>query len=50
MGHGEERNSHILSHIETKTADYANRIALGIRGKYGWKNLHIKAWDYFQER
>ena len=42
MGHGEERNSHILSHIETKTADYANRIALGIRGKYGWKEFTYK--------
>ena len=35
----ELRNSCILSHIETKTADYANRIALGIRGKYGWREF-----------
>ena len=35
----ELRNSLILSHIEDKTADYANRIALGIRGKYGWREF-----------
>lgn len=35
----ELRNSRILSHIENKTADYANRIALGIRGKYGWREF-----------
>lgn len=36
---GELRNSLILSHIEDKTEDYANRIALGIRGKYGWREF-----------
>lgn len=35
----ELRNSCILSHIESKTTDYANRIALGIRGKYGWREF-----------
>ena len=42
MTHGELRNSGILSHIENKTADYENRIALGIRGKYGWKEFTYK--------
>lgn len=35
----ELRNSCILSHIEAKTANYANRIALGIRGRYGWREF-----------
>ena len=42
MAHGELRNSGILSHIENKTADYANRIALGIKGRYGWKEFTYK--------
>ena len=31
----ESRNSHILSFLETKTADYADRIAVGMKGLYG---------------
>ena len=42
MVQGELRNSGILSHIENKTADYANRIALGIRGRYGWREFTYK--------
>ncbi|MBR6127004.1 AMP-binding protein [bacterium] len=42
MTHGELRNSRILSHIENKTADYENRIALGIKGKYGWREFTYK--------
>ena len=42
MTQGELRNSRILSHIENKTADYENRIALGIRGKYGWREFTYK--------
>ena len=38
----ELRSSGILSHIENKTADYENRIALGIRGRYGWKEFTYK--------
>ena len=38
----ELRNSGILSHIENKTADYQNRIALGIRGRYGWREFTYK--------
>ena len=38
----ELRNSGILSHIENKTADYENRIALGMRGRYGWKEFTYK--------
>ena len=42
MTQGELRNSRILSRIQDKTADYENRIALGIRGKYGWKEFTYK--------
>ncbi len=42
MTQGELRNSRILSHIENKTADYENRIALGIRGRYGWREFTYK--------
>ena len=38
----ELRNSGILAHIENKTADYENRIALGIRGRYGWREFTYK--------
>ena len=33
----EQRSSGILSHLENKTADYEERIALGIKEQYGWK-------------
>lgn len=38
----EVRSSRILSHIENKTADYENRIALGIKGRYGWREFTYK--------
>ena len=42
MEHGELRNSRILSHIEDKTADYENRIALSVKGRYGWREFTYK--------
>jgi hypothetical protein len=42
MEHGELRNSRILSHIEDKTADYENRIALSVKGRYGWRDFTYK--------
>ena len=38
----ESRNSHILSFLETKTADYADRIAVGMKGLYGWSEMTYK--------
>ena len=38
----ELRNSQILSHIEEKTADYEERVALGIKGQYGWREFTYK--------
>ena len=38
----ESRNSHILSFLETKTADYADRIAVGMKGLYGWSEMPYK--------
>lgn len=38
----ESRNSHILSLLENKTADYADRVALGMKGTYGWAELTYK--------
>ena len=35
----ELRNSHILSLLEHKTLDYEERIALGIKGTYGWEEF-----------
>ena len=46
----ELRNSGILAHIENKTADYENRIALGIRGKYGWKEFTYKGLGLFSRK
>ena len=46
----ELRNSGILSHIENKTADYENRIALGIRSRYGWKELTYKGLGLFSRK
>jgi len=39
MAQGELRSSMILSHIEDKTAIYEERVALGIKGQYGWREL-----------
>ena len=38
----EQRSSGILSHLENKTADYEERIALGIKEQYGWKEITYK--------
>lgn len=38
----ELRNSKILSHMENKTADYEERVALGIKGQYGWEEFTYK--------
>lgn len=38
----EKRSSGILSHLENKTSDYEDRIALGIKEQYGWKELTYK--------
>lgn len=38
----ELRNSFILSHMENKTADYEDRVALGIKGQYGWEEMTYK--------
>lgn len=38
----ESRNSGILSHLENKTEDYQNRVALGIKGQYGWREFTYK--------
>lgn len=42
MGNMESRNSGILLHLENKTADYQDRIALGIKGQYGWREFTYK--------
>lgn len=42
MSKGELRNSGILSHIEHKTADFQDRIALGVKGTYGWREFTYK--------
>ena len=36
------RNSGILAHLENKTADYQGRVALGIKGQYGWREFTYK--------
>ena len=38
----ELRNSRILSHIENKTKDFEERIALGIKGQFGWREFTYK--------
>ena len=38
----ELRNSHILSTMQNKTVDYEERVALGIKGTYGWKEFTYK--------
>lgn len=38
----ELRSSRILSHIENKTAMYEERIALGMKGQYGWIEFTYK--------
>ena len=38
----ELRNSRILLHMQNKTADYEDRIALGIKSTYGWQELSYR--------
>ncbi len=38
----ESRNSHILSFLENKTADYADRIAVGMKNSFGWSEMTYK--------
>lgn len=38
----ETRNSHILAHMENKTSDYEDRVALGMKGPFGWKEFTYK--------
>ncbi|MCQ2739831.1 MAG: AMP-binding protein [bacterium] len=38
----EARNSRILSLLENKTADFSDRVALGMKGSYGWAELTYK--------
>jgi len=38
----EVRNSHILSFLENKTADYSDRIAVGMKSSYGWSEMTYK--------
>lgn len=38
----EERNSHILSFLENRTAAYAERIAVGMKSSYGWSEMTYK--------
>lgn len=38
----ELRNSQILLHMQNKTADYEDRIALGIKSPYGWQELSYR--------
>ena len=38
----ETRNSRILAHMENKTSDYEDRVALGMKGPFGWKEFTYK--------
>ena len=42
MSRGELRSSKILSHIENRTAMYEQRVALGIKSQYGWREFTYK--------
>ena len=46
----ELRNSRILSLLETKTGDYENRVALGIKGPYGWREFTYKGLGLLSRR
>ena len=46
----ELRNSHILSLLEAKTGDYENRVALGIKGSYGWREFTYKGLGLLSRR
>jgi len=38
----ESRNKHLLSILANKSSEYEGRVALGIRSKYGWRELTYK--------
>ena len=38
----EKQKRHILSILENKTGDYEDRVALGMRSKYGWREFTYK--------
>ena len=46
----EVRNSKILSLLETKTCDYQDRTALGIKGQYGWREFTYKGLGLLSRR
>lgn len=46
----EQRNSGILSRLEKRTADYQERVALGIKGQYGWKEVTYKGLGLLSRR
>ena len=46
----ELRNSHILSLLETKTGDFQDRIALGMKGAYGWREFTYKGIGLLSRR
>ncbi|MCR5266537.1 MAG: AMP-binding protein [Cyanobacteria bacterium RUI128] len=46
----ESRNSRILSLMQDKTSDYGERIALGIKGLYGWREITYKGLSLLAEK
>ena len=46
----EMRNSRILSLMQDKTVDYGERIALGIKGLYGWREITYKGLSLLAEK
>ena len=46
----ELRNSRILSLMQDKTSDYEERIALGIKGLYGWREITYKGLSLLAEK
>lgn len=46
----EQRNSGILSRLEQRTKDYGDRVALGIKGQYGWKEVTYKGVSLLARR
>lgn len=50
MAEGELRNSRILSLMQDKTTNYGERIALGIKGLYGWREITYKGLSLLAEK
>ena len=50
MSEQELRNSRILSLMQDKTSDYGERIALGIKGLYGWREITYKGLSLLAEK